>query len=73
MKNTNCKANSKLLGMIKNSEFTIAQISTKSGVKERTIMGWIYNGSIPSIENAEKIFNALGFEIVIRKITEEEK
>lgn len=73
MNNTKCKSVSKLLDAIKNSNLTIAKISNKSGVKERTIMGWIYNGYIPSIENAEKVFNALGYEIAITKIAEEEK
>ncbi len=74
MKNINCKTKIKLIETIKKSGLTIGKIALISGVKERTIMNWIYNSdSMPSIENAEKIFNALGYEIEIKKLSGEEK
>ena len=67
MKCTNSQIGKSLISAIKKSGISIAKIAKKSGVKERTIMNWVYANSIPSIENAEKIFNALGYEIKIEK------
>lgn len=43
MKNINCKTKIKLIETIKKSGLTIGKIALISGVKERTIMNWIYN------------------------------
>lgn len=73
MKYTKCCIGKLLESAMKSSKFTTAKIAEMSGINKGTIENWLYGNVMPSIENVEKIFNALGYEIVIRKISEEEK
>ena len=38
-----------------------------SGIPLATIGNWVYAGNVPSIVNAEKVLNALGYELKIIK------
>jgi len=38
-----------------------------SKIPRATIGNWIYAGNVPSIVNAEKVLNALGYELKIIK------
>lgn len=53
---------------IKTSDFSISELSRRSGVPSRTIQNWIYNGVDPTVGNLEKVLNALGYEIKLEKL-----
>lgn len=44
-----------------------SELSRKSGVRLNTINNWLYEGIEPTISNAEKVLDALGYEIVIKE------
>lgn len=44
-----------------------SELSRKSGVHMNTINNWLYEGIEPTISNAEKVLDALGYEIVIKE------
>lgn len=43
----------------------IPTIGRRAGVKSTTIQNWITGGHVPAIDKAEKVLNAMGYEIVI--------
>lgn len=57
----------KVKGVILNSKLSFKKISDLSKVSNRTIEKWIYKGVMPSLDKAEKVLNALGYELKIVK------
>ena len=43
------------------------ELSRKAKVGLSTINNWLYEGIEPTISNAEKVLDALGYEIVIKE------
>lgn len=57
----------KLLKAINESPLSVPSIAKLSGVKIRTIENWLYTECKPTLDNAEKVFNALGYTITIEE------
>lgn len=57
---------------IRSSNLSISKIAKLSGVNKGTIENWLYGNVMPSIDKAEKIFTALGYEIKIQKLLGED-
>lgn len=53
------------LKILQERKISVNQLSKRSGVHLRTIQNWIYCGVEPSLPNAEKVLNALGYQIKI--------
>ena len=54
-----------LLDKLKSEKGNIPAIAKKSGVANTTIHSWITYGVMPPIDKAEKVLNAMGYEIKI--------
>ena len=49
----------------KRQHISLKELSNKSGVSWRTISNWEYNGIMPTIDNFQKVLNALGYDLII--------
>lgn len=49
----------------KNKKVSVKKLSMLSGVKATTIRNWEYGIAIPTLDNFQKVLNALGFELRI--------
>lgn len=58
----------KFTSTITQSKMPLTHISKLSGIKYRTIQSWIYTDSVPSIENANTVLKAIGYELVIKEL-----
>lgn len=67
MNNTKYCAREKLIATIRQSGISTAKIAQMSGVSKGMIENWLYGGFMPTLENAERIYEALGYEIKICK------
>ena len=47
-------------------------LAQKAGLHINTINNWIYYDIQPTLDNAERVLNAMGYELKIEKIKEEE-
>ena len=56
-----------LLNLIRTSKLSVIQIGREARVPYRTIENWLYAGVKPPMDKAEKVLNALGYELVIKK------
>lgn len=56
---------SELIEKIRESGLSVKNISTLSGVSEKTIEQWIYQGTVPTVVPVEKVLNALGYTLKI--------
>lgn len=56
-----------LIGKLKAAKGSIPTIARKSGVKNTTIHSWAKAGVMPPVDKAEKVLNALGYEIEIKE------
>lgn len=61
------------LKILKERKISVNELSKRSGVHLRTIQNWIYGIAEPSLSNAEKVLNAMGYQLQIVKIEEERK
>lgn len=61
-----------VIELIKSSKMPLYKISHRSGVSRRTIYDWIYKGAIPTLENAQCVITALGYDISITKSGEKQ-
>lgn len=50
--------------ILENRQISFGEISRRSGVPVRTIEEWYYNDREPSLYKAEKVLEALGYEII---------
>lgn len=48
-------------------------IAQKAGLHINTINHWIYEDIQPTLDNAERVLNAMGYELKIENIKEEEE
>lgn len=55
------------LEILKQRKISINELSKQSGVYPTTIQKWLYKGVEPSLTNAEKVLNALGYRLKIEK------
>lgn len=46
---------------------SIYQLVQLSGVPDTTIRNWTNGGLMPTLENYEKVLEALGYELIIQK------
>ena len=51
----------------KRQRISVAKLAKLSGIKPRTVSGWLYCGVIPPIDKCTKVINALGYDVVIVK------
>lgn len=51
----------------KKQRISIRELAELSGVNQRTISNWEYSGIMPTIENFQKVLNALGYDLRIVK------
>lgn len=56
-----------LLKLLRERKQSIRQISELSGVSTTTINHWIFDGIEPTLGNAEKVLNALGYKFEIKR------
>lgn len=56
-----------LLKELKQRKGQVPSVGKKAGVGNTTIQNWITGGHMPPIDKAEKVLNALGYEIKIIK------
>ncbi len=56
-----------LIRKLKQKKGKIPSIGRKAGIRSTTIQNWITGGNIPPVDKAEKVLNALGYEIEIKK------
>ena len=56
-----------LITKLQSKKGAIPSLASKSGVKNTTIHSWITYGVIPPIDKAEKVLNAMGYEIEIKE------
>jgi len=61
-----------IIERIRNAKMTHVKLSKASGIKVRTIENWLYYGHMPTVDKAERVMNALGYEFKICKIADEE-
>lgn len=61
-----------IIERIRNAKMTHVKLSKASGIKVRTIENWLYYGHMPTVDKAERVLNALGYEFKICKIVDEE-
>ena len=45
-------------------------LARKADIHLNTINGWVYGNVQPTLENAERVLNALGYRLTIEKIEE---
>lgn len=43
-------------------------LARKADIRLNTINGWVYGNVQPTLENAERVLNALGYRLTIEKI-----
>ena len=55
-----------LLENLKKQKGHIPEIARKAQVGTSTIQNWITGGNMPTLDNAEKVLNALGYGLIIR-------
>ena len=48
-------------------------LARKADVHINTINGWVYGNVQPTLENAERVLNALGYRLTIEKLKEGKK
>lgn len=61
-----------LIKELKQKKGQIPSLGRKVGIKSTTIQGWITGGHIPPIDKAEKVLNAMGYEIQIVPLEKEQ-
>ncbi len=61
-----------LIEELKQKKGLISTIGRRAKIKSTTIQNWITGGNMPPIDKAEKVLNAMGFEIRIVEGTESE-
>lgn len=44
----------------------VRKTAREAGIGLRTIENWLYKGKIPSIVNAERVLEALGYELTLK-------
>ena len=59
-----------LINELKAQKGHLPTICRKAGVKSTTAQNWVTAGVEPTITNAEKVLNALGYTIAIESISE---
>ncbi|NLK22304.1 MAG: helix-turn-helix transcriptional regulator [Epulopiscium sp.] len=55
--------NTKLYNILMDKKISIPQLAEMVGVSSRSVDRWVFEGSIPKIENREKVNAHLGIEI----------
>jgi DNA-binding phage protein len=60
-----CKLLEQLLELVRKNG--IRKTARDTGICLRTIEDWLYKSQSPSLVNAERVLNALGYEIAIVK------
>lgn len=61
-----------LIKELKQRKGQIPAIGRKAGIRNTTIQNWITGGHIPPVDKAEKVLNAMGYEIQIVPSQKEE-
>lgn len=59
-----------LIQKLKDRKGHVPAIGHKVGISSTTIQSWITGGHMPPIDKAEKVLNALGYEIEIKQTKE---
>lgn len=52
-----------LKGIIRESGMSVCEISKKSGVATQTIYDWLNKDKTPSLDSAQWVLNAIGYNI----------
>lgn len=61
------KISKQLLELLKSRKISIKTISIRSGVKNRTIEDWLYQGIMPTVDKAQLVLDAMGYKLEINK------
>lgn len=61
-----------LLTKLSQLKGSIPAIGRKAGIAPTTIHSWVTYGKIPTIDKAEKVLNAMGYEIQIVPLPKEQ-
>ena len=60
-----------LVNELKKRKGAVPTVARKAGISNTTIQHWITGGNIPPVDKAEKVLNAMGYEIQIVPIEKE--
>ena len=59
------------INLINASGMSLTQIAEKSGVSRRTIYNWLHNKATPSIDTAQWVLTAIGYDLKITEVQDE--